>query len=219
VFALDLPTVIFAAVAGLLLAWRFPRQTFLWASAGAALPLAIHFGGLWLATGDLRPVQMRGSVYLYESSYWRNPLGIDALNEPRAVYLFNITFGRFGLFVLFPAMLVAVWGVRETLWRGTLGLRVPTALMVCAFLILTAYYVKSTNNYGGASYGFRWYIGSVPVLLLLGIPLFERLRSPVGWAVLACAGAVSAYSAWECLQAPWGTGHEWTCRLLFGPVV
>lgn len=219
VFALDLPTVIFAALAGVWLAWRFPRQALLWGPVGALLPLCAHFGGLWLATGDLRPVQMRGGTYLYESSYWRNPLGIDALNEPRAVYLFHITFGRFGLFLLFPALLAAVWGVGETLRRGPSSLRIPVALVVCAFLVLTAYYLKSTNNYGGASYGFRWYIGTVPVLLLLGLPLFKRLRSPLGWAALACAGAVSAYSAWECLQAPWGTGHEWTCRLLFGPAV
>lgn len=219
VFAFDLPTVIFAAIAGIFLAWRFPKQTFLWATLGAALPLAAHFGGLWLATGDLRPVQMRGATYLYEASYWRNPLGIDALNEPRLIYLFHITFGRMGLFVLFPALLAAVWGVGETLRRGPSGLRIPVALTACAFFLLTAYYIKSTNNYGGASYGFRWYIGSVPVLLLLGIPLFDRLRSSGGWAVLFCAAIVSAYSAWECLQAPWGANHEWTCRLLFGPAV
>jgi hypothetical protein len=162
---------------------------------------------------------MRGEVYLFESSYWRNPLGIDALNEPRLTYLFNITFGRFGLFLLFPAMLVAVFGVGETLRRDPCKLRVPVAMATCALFVLTAYYVKSTNNYGGASYGFRWYIGSVPVLLLLGIPLFNRLRSPLGWTALAFAAVVSAYSAWECLQAPWGTGNEWTCRLLFGPAV
>ena len=219
VLALDLPVFIFAAVAGILLLRQFPRQTLLWAAVGAALPLCAHLGGLWMATGDLRPVQMRGGTYLYESSYWRNPLGIDALNEPRALYLFHITFGRFGLFLLFPALLAAVWGLGESLRRNTSGLRIPAALAACAFLVLTAYYVKSTNNYGGASYGFRWYMGSVPVLLLLGIPLFDRLRSPLGWTLLACAGMVSAYSAWECLQAPWGTGHEWTCRLLFGPVV
>ena len=219
VFGFDLPVVVFAAVAGLLLAWQFPRQTLLWAPVGALLPLLLHCGGLWMATGGILPVQMRGATYLYESSYWRNPLGIDALNEPRALYLFHITFGRFGLFLLFPALLAAVWGMGETLRRGPSQLRIPVGLTACAFLVLTAYYVKSTNNYGGASYGFRWYIGSVPVLLLLGIPLFDRLRSPLGWGTLACAGIVSGYSAWECLQAPWGAGHEWTCRLLFGPVV
>ncbi len=219
VFTMDLPVAIFAALAGIWLVWLFPRQAVLWGAAGAALPLMAHFGGLLFATGDLRPVQMRGATYLFESSYWRNPLGIDALNEPRLVYLFHITFGRFGLFLLFPALLAAVWGTGEILRRGPSRLRIPAALAACAFLVLTAYYVKSTNNYGGASYGFRWYIGSVPVLLLLGVPLFDRLRSPAGWTALACAGAVSAYSAWECLQTPWGTGNEWTCRLLFGPAV
>lgn len=219
VFAMDMPVVIYTALAAAWLAWRFPRQALLWAPVGAALPLLAHFGGLWLATGDLRPVQMRGGTYLYESSYWRNPLGIDALNEPKLVYLFHITFGRLGLFLLFPALLASVWGTGKVLRSGPAGLRLPVALAACAFLVLTAYYVKSTNNYGGASYGFRWYLGSVPVLLLLGAPLFDRLRSPLGWVAMACAAAVSAYSAWECLQAPWGTGNEWTCRLLFGPVV
>ena len=216
---MDMPTTIYAAAAAAVLAWRFPRQALLWAPLGALAPLAVHFAGLWLATGDLRPVQMRGDVYLYESSYWRNPLGIDALNEPRAVYLFHITFGRFGLFLLFPALLAFVWGVTETLRRGPSEGRFAAFLGVCCFVVLTAYYVKSTNNYGGASYGFRWHIGSVPVLLLLSVPIFARMRSRAGWMLLGLAAAVSAYSAWECMQGPWGLGNEWTSRLLFGPVV
>ncbi len=219
VFAFDLPTTIFVAIAALALVWKFPKQTLIWATLGSSLPLLAHFGGLWLATGDLRPVQMREAVYLFESSYWRNPLGIDALNESKLTYLFNITFGRMGVFMLFPCLIVSVCGVSELLRHGPPEMRLPVVLTTFAFVVLTVYYVKSTNNYGGASYGFRWYIGSVPVLLLLGVLLFDRLRWYSGWMLLGVASLISVYSAWECLQAPWGANHEWTCRLLFGPVV
>jgi len=219
VFVFDLPTVIFAVMAGLLLLRRFPKQTLVWASVGALIPVLIHLCCLWTVSGDLRPVQMRESTYLFESSYWRNPLGIDALNEPKLAYLFNITFGRIGLFVLFPVLIVSVIGCMTLLRRGRAEFRLPVILAACAFLVLTAYYVKKTNNYGGASYGFRWYIGCCPVLLLMGLPVFSRLRSPAGWALLLLAAVVSGYSAWECLQAPWGTDQEWTARLIFGPAV
>ncbi len=219
VFCMDMPVTIYAALAGLFVVARHPKAALLWGGLGALLPLAVHFGAMWMITGDPRPVQVRGETYLFENSYWRNPLGIDALNEPRLVYLFHMTFGRFGMFLLFPVLLAAAPGAAEAVRRNTGGMRPAVPALLAGFAVLTLYYLFSTNNYGGAAYGFRWYLGSVPVLLALGIPVFARVRSPWAWALIAAACAVSCYSAWECLRAPWGDSHEWTCRLLFGPAV
>ena len=218
VFAVDPPMTIYPALAGLGLLYRFPRSALLWGGLGAAPLLLLHFGVMCAVTGSPLPIQMRKELYLYEASYWRNPAGLDALNEPKAVYLFHMTFGRFGTFLLFPVLLCGVAAALRGVWDRALPWRRYVLLGALGFVVLTAYYVRGTNNYGGASYGFRWHLGSMPVLLLMAAPLLERLRSRVAWTALLPLLAVSVYSAWECYRAPWGEQHEWTCRLLFGGV-
>lgn len=215
-FSFDMPATIYFAAAGLYLLYRHPRNTMLWGGMGLALPLAVHFGVMTLATGSPMPLQTRGGLYLFQDSYWRNPLGIDALNEPHGTYLFHMTFGRFGTFLLFPVLLAGVAGFilaafqREP-WRG--------AILAggAAFVLLNVYYVLKTDNYGGASYGFRWHIASMPVLLLMGAPVWNRMRGPAAWGLFALLLAVSCYSAWECMRDPWEVHREWTVRLIFGP--
>ncbi len=217
VYTLDLPMTIFVAPAGLFLLYRFPKQAALWAGLGAAPVLAVHFGCMMAITGSVLPVQVKGGMYLYESSPWRNPLGIDALNEPKGIYLFHMTFGRHGVFMLYPVLLAGLAGAvralnrREMPWRGYI-----LAGLAC-FLTLTTYYVFHTNNYGGEAYGFRWYIGAMPVLLLMGAPVLDTLCSRWKWGFMLILLAVSMYSAWECFQMPWRANNEWICRLFLGP--
>lgn len=216
VFTLDMPITVFTAPAGLALLYRYPARTLTWATAGMLVPLAVHFGVMLAVTGSPLPVQVRPELYLYEASYWRNPSGLDALNEPKWTYFFHMNFGRFGSFTLFPVLWLGLAGIafaalrRDARWRGAVF---AGAL---AFLALTLYYVLRTNNYGGAAYGFRWHIAAMPVLLLMSAPLVDRMRRPWHVCVLLALLAVSCYSAWECHTTPWGEHQEWTCAL-FGP--
>ena len=216
-FAFDLPSAVFPAMLLPFLLLRGGMRAAVWTGMGLAPPLAAHFGMMLAATGSLMPVQTRPEAYMFEASLWRHPLGIDGLNEPRAVYLFHAVAGRFGLFSLFPVTLLGLCGAAASLrGRGR-----PAFVWACmaAFAVLTAYYVTSTNNYGGASYGFRWHLCAVPALLLAAAPALARPRGWRFWGVAALLCAVSLWSSWECLQAPWGVCHEWTCRWVFGPAV
>lgn len=214
--AFDLPMAVFVAAAGAAMLIQFPRQTLLWVSAGAAIPLAIHFAVMVYVTGSPLPVQMRKETYLFESSYWRHPMGIDALDEPKGTYLFHILLGRAGVFSLYPVLFLGVIAAvrsvlsRESRWRR------PQLLGLVCFTVLTAYYTLSTNNYGGESYGFRWFIGAMPILLLMAAPLVTTCRRPWQMITLALMLVVSLYSGWECAQTDWESGQEWTSRI-FGP--
>ncbi len=216
VFALDMPLTVFVAASGLALAWKHPRNTFLWGGLGLAGPLLIHFGTMLYVTGSPLPVQMRKDLYLYENSAWRNPGGLDALHEPKGTYFFHMTFGRFGIFLLYPILLFGPAGLLWSLLRGDKTWRVYYATALGCIALLFAYYVFRTNNYGGGAYGFRWGMGVMPLLILMGVPLFERMRGYAAWGVVALLMVVSCYSAWECYDMPWGACHEWTCRWLFG---
>ncbi|MCC6488841.1 MAG: hypothetical protein IT364_15185 [Candidatus Hydrogenedentes bacterium] len=214
--AFDLPMAIFVAAAGVSLLIRFPRQTLLWVGTGAAIPLAVHFAIMIYVTGSPLPVQMRKETYLFESSYWRHPMGIDGLNEPKGAYLFHILLGWAGVFSLYPVLLLGVIAAvgsafsRESRWRK------PMLVGLVCFVVLTAYYTLSTNNYGGESYGFRWFIGAMPPLLLMAAPMLAACRRPWQIALLTLLVVISLYSGWECAQTDWESGQEWTSRI-FGP--
>ncbi len=218
VFTMDMPVTIFPAFMGMLLMLRFPKQSVLWGGIGAAPLLALHFGLMAAITGNPLPVQTQEAMYNFRNSYWRNPIGVDGLNEPRALYFFHSHFGRFGTFLLFPVLLLGVVGWFKGLTDRTCPARLAVLAAGGAFAIMSGYYVLATNNYGGAGYGFRWHIGAVPVLVLLAMPMMPVMTKSWRWALLALLVAVSVFSAWECMQAPWGASHEWTCRWIFGPV-
>lgn len=215
--AVDLPLTIFIAALGLALLARFPRQTILWGGLGMAGPLAVHFGVLYLSSGMPLPVQMRKELYLYENSPWRFPVGIDGLNEPKSVYAFHLLIGRHGTFLLFPVLAFGVFAAAVALIRRGMphrGLVLAAAVSVVA---LFAYYIKGTNNYGGAAYGFRWAMGAMPVLLLMAGPWLGQVRARRLWVLFLAALAVSIGSSIECYRQPWSTDQEWTARWLFGP--
>ncbi len=215
---IDMPAGVFVAMAGLYLLVRHPRATLLFVLPAAAVPLALHFGIMIAITRSPLPVQTKEAAYYFEGAYWRHPVGIDALNEPKAIYAFHMTFGRKGLFSLYPIMLA---GLAAALWALTPRVVPHRGFLLAGFagfLLLSAYYCFSTNNYGGESYGFRWYIPTMPVLLLMAGPLLNQTRSVWRWGFVAAMLMISVFSAFECARTDWQSSQEWTCRIL-GPSV
>jgi hypothetical protein len=211
--ATDIPTAVFPACLGLWLARTRLKQLILFAVPAAALPLAIQTMALIAATGSPLPVQMHGDWYLYESSYWRNPGGVDALADPKGAYLFHITLGRVGLFSLFPVTLFGIAGMWYAWRAGDARVRGIAIAGALASAILFAYYAMTTNNYGGEAWGFRWSIVIAPVMLILAVPAVARMRRPWQWATAAVLLAVSVYSVAECVRHPWQANTEWTTRV------
>lgn len=211
--AMDMPAGIFVLATGLYLVYKLPKPTLIYTTLGAAIPVGVHVAIMIALTGSPMPVQSNKDYYLYEWSYWRDPRGVDALNEPKALYFFHMIFGRFGLFSLYPVLFLGVWAALRALDRP----EDPTSGLVLggflAFAVLTAYYAASTNNYGGEAYGFRWYIIAMPVLLMMAAPLLAAIKRRWQWGLVALLIAVSFYSAWECTTTPWAKNREWTTRI------
>lgn len=216
-FTLDTPGTIFVAAAGLWLLYAAPVPGVIWGGLGIAVPIGIQSWALYATTGSPLPVQTNPDFYLSETSYWRNPMGVDALNETTGQYLFHMTLGRSGLFSLYPILLAGAAAALQALvykdapWRKTILAAAGTVL------VLTYYYATGDeDNYGGESYGFRWYIIAMPILLLMAGPIFAGLRTRWQWGLVCFSLAISFYSAWECTQNPWRANQEWICRFL-GP--
>ena len=228
---LDMPSGAFVALAGFYLLSRFPKQTVAWVTLGALPPLAIHFGVMIAVTGSPLPVQMNKDLYHFENSYWRNPRNVDALNEPKGTYLFHMTFGRAGLFALYPITLLGLLAGalatarRDPLFRPNSKPDVPARpdvpvliIGLAGFIAITAYYALFTNNYGGVAFGFRWYIIAMPVLLLMGTRCLSQYTKPWQWALVGLLLAVSVFSGWQCSLHPWDHTAQWTTRI-FGQAI
>lgn len=214
---LDMPATIFVVAVGAYLLVSHPRRTLTWALVGAAVPLALHCGILHATTGSFLPVQLNKAAYLYEASYWRNPQGVDALFQPKGTYLFHMTFGRCGIFSLYPILFVGLAAALRATYKKTVPGRAEILLGTGAFLVMTAYYVLKTNNYGGEAYGFRWYIAAMPVLLLMGAPVLMTLRVRWKWLFVSVMIGISFYSGFESARSPWGANKNWTNKIFLGP--
>ena len=229
VFVLDMPVTLYCVLAGCLLLSSRHIRIWPWVLAGMLPLVGLQSVCLWMATGSPLPVQMRPELYWYEWSYWRHPLGVDALNESVLIYLFHMLFGRYGVFLLFPVFmsgfLYLFLGAHQKHQKQHKTVQNPNMpkgfylLLWTGFWGLTTYYMIRTNNYGGASYGFRWHLASYPVLALCAAPVIANIKARWGWSILLLLAAFSQYSSWECLQQPWGEVQTWSMRWIFGPAV
>lgn len=210
----DMPGSIFPFFVGLYLLKQLPSKTLRWAALGAAIPLGVHLAIMLSISGNPLPVQMRRELYLSESSYWRNPRGIDALNEPKLVYFFHMTFGRCGIFSLYPITFLGIVAAMKAMVNQSMNARKLILGGLAGMAVLTTYYVLRTNNYGGEAFGFRWYIVAMPILMLMALPWLATTRQRWKWLVVGLLVGVSFYSAWQCSVSPWGANREWTCRFL-----
>jgi len=180
-------------------------------------PAMILFSGYflttWFSTGSFVPnyVRFNSPLYFYEGSYWTKPSGIDAANDPKWFYFFNLTLGHHGLFSLTPIFLVSFYGFfRNNEWRGIYRLGF---FLVIGLLLL--YLVKS-NNYGGWCHGPRWFMWVIPFFLISLGPAVQAIvtRRRLLCCLYLCLGlsVFCAISAMVSSRGPWGI--SWIQKLM-----
>jgi hypothetical protein len=215
--AFDLP---FGALTAGLFVYLFfaDRRRALRLFVPAMLPtLALHLGLSWAISGSIVPVYMRAEVYQYPGSYWATPHGVFALKQPKWLYGFHLLLGHHGFFTMTPLLILAVWGLVLRMRTREEG-RAEALVVGAVGVLLLAFYVFRTSNYGGRCLGARWLVPYTPLLLVfLGVWL-DRLRRyslEIG-VLLAVLFLVSQFNAMEALQSPWQEGrwHEMWRRIL-----
>jgi hypothetical protein len=118
-----------------------------------------------------------------------------------AIYSFNTLFGLRGFFSYTPLLLFSLAGLMEAIkskrWR-TEGLAVGGGSAVVVF-----FYLFSSSNYGGWSYGMRWFVPLVPLIFFFTAFLFKKPFSKVGWFLFWIAAAWSVLTAIVGVYQPW----------------
>ncbi|MEM6531055.1 MAG: hypothetical protein AAF654_00460 [Myxococcota bacterium] len=181
---------------------------------GATLGILPVFIGYWWISGEPVPFYLRPELYDYDGSYWRNPQDMDALQDPRWLYVFNSTFGHRGFFAHSPYLLLGLAGIvayvkrRDWLWSAVLT----------GSLIVMGYIWYKTDNYGGACISMRWFVQFSPLWAVAALPVLERASVSQGRRVAVIAVILlSLATVWEALNtSAFGRGGwmHWLMRSL-----
>lgn len=199
---LDLGMSFVSAAIGLyLLSWDW-RNTLMRFAPASLPPMAAHFALTWMISGDLRPIYLRRHLYTYPGSYWNAPVGIDALDEPRLTYLFNILLGHHGMLSMTPVIIFALWAIVRAVAKRS-AYRAEALTIGGAFLAMVLFYTLTTKNYGGVCVGFRWLM-PITAIVLTFVPVWlSQKRSQLAFAVFVVCALVGQYNAFDGLHDPW----------------
>jgi hypothetical protein len=183
---------------------------------GSILPLAAHCAVQQALWGTILPVQMIGGAGDYPHSYWNAPVGPDTWAVASWKYWVLTLFSTRGLFVLSPILLVGAAELIEDVkaalkagWRRAAGAsagRGYAALTVLfAMVLLIGYYgFLGPRSFGGSCYGFRWYIGFMPLLGWYAAAAFVRRGGEERFRRLFFLfGLISLMFALIGLREPW----------------
>ena len=202
----ELPAAIFLVLVFGLLVRAAPRQTLLYALPAALIPVAGYVVTTYLSTGSLIPYYagLKTPLYQYEGSYWRQPQGIDALHEPKWIYLFNMLIGHHGIFSLVPVNILAAVSMGLVVSRRVRKLPLLAWLGLIVTVVVLGFYTFKTNNYGGGADGLRWTIWLIPLWMCIG-PLGVEVYGGKRWvrALAVAALFLSVMSVTRALPNPW----------------
>jgi hypothetical protein len=217
--ACEMPAAAFAAGVFVLLLSKAPARTLLGYVPALALVVAAMLLTNYLAIGRFVPAYSFQRIddpgnpdfgwYHFQDSHWTDEKieGIDAADEPKTVYAMHALVGHHGIFSLSPIFLLSVWGAFLAIKEAS-PLRVAAALTVVLSVVVGAFYIAYTNNYGGSTAGLRWTFWLIPLWLVLMLPAADRLvccraGRAIGLALLAVSALSAAYPTWNPWRATW----------------
>lgn len=189
------------------------RQYSLYYLAGCVPFTVLHFILNYQITGDFLPQYFHEEAYIYPGHYFKgNQTGIDALSQPKWLYSLNAFFGTHGLFSYTPLLFFSVWGLLKALRDRTLEFKREAFLVVLGIIPILAYFIFTTTNYGGLSYGMRWFIIFTPLLFFFTGFVFKKSLSRGVLYSFLVLGLYSFLVALIGLVEPWSypiVEHRW----------
>jgi len=195
-------------------------------AVGVLVPLAGYAGYAYALSGSPLPLSLQPRLFEYPGSYFAAGSGhLAGSSLPHAslahfaAYVWLCTFGKRGLFALTPVLLFVLVGMlrlaadRSYRWRAEIALvLVPTAVLV-------AYYLLTSTDPGGNSYGVRWFCLFIPLLFVFLADAYSvlpgRFARGAFWVAFAASiplALIGALDPWLD-PTPYGTGYSWVLVL------
>ncbi|MCX7919606.1 MAG: tetratricopeptide repeat protein [bacterium] len=210
-FTLDLPAGGLVLISfSLIYFWRNHRvQDYLYFGLGIGIPLLTHFTVNYALTGDLVPAYLHTEYYQYPGSVLVSEIGKKRLfGKTIAGQYWHMLFGYRGILLFSPILL---FGIADCLkvfikkyWiNDTFFNYLRLSSLTIFFGTLTAYAIQ-ISDFGGTSYGLRWIITSIPLLLyFVGLnanEIIRRVKKIIGvlclvWSILI--SFIGVYNPWS----------------------
>jgi hypothetical protein len=183
----EIPALSLLVLATSLLLFRYPKKTILCLIPAALIPLAGFVAAQYAAFGEFKLAyeDFGKEPYLWEGSFWKAPLELDALTVPwfdaeqaarrhlaresYGLYLFHMTLGHHGFWSLTPVFFFSLVGLIRLLRGGGRFLAIWTVLTFLAIAGLAGYYYYDPAVWasGGRYHELIWVFWLIPALLAL----------------------------------------------------
>jgi hypothetical protein len=202
----DFPAAIIAlGAAGIALVRARSRAIYF--LVGAAIPIAVTLLLDYQIAQTILPTYLIPEGYDYPGSAFPAVFGGNAgYPDDYARYAFRMFLGGKGLFAYNPLLLFALIGAVMVALSRKHPLRVEAFFAAASFVALSFYLALGTGNFGGTSYGERWFVPGIPILfafIFFAPPLNARAWKSAAWILFAPALALSIFSTLQGAQAPW----------------
>ncbi|MCC6847467.1 MAG: hypothetical protein IT294_03115 [Deltaproteobacteria bacterium] len=203
-----------------------PRVAVLTFAVAAALPLLGYLAYAYALSGSLLPLSLQPRLFEYPGSYFSADAGhLAGSSLPHAslraflAYVWLCSFGERGLFATTPVVFFVLLGMRRLAVDQAYPWRAELALVLTPTAALVAYYLLTSNNPGGNSYGVRWFCLFIPLLLVFLADAYAAFPSRAGRTAFRIAlvasvplAMIGALDPWLD-PTPWGTGYAWVVVL------
>ncbi len=190
--------------------------------AAIAVPLAAYAVYAYALSGSPVPLSLQRHLFEYPGSYFAaGSSQLAGSSLPHAslrdflAYVWLCLFGGRGFFLHTPLALFVVVGMLRLLADRGYPWRREIALVLAPTVVLAAYYLATSTNPGGNSYGVRWFCLFLPLLFVFLPDAYRTLRSGIARGAFWLAFAASAALAFIGTLDPWldpspyGTGYSW----------
>lgn len=125
-------------------------------------------------TGDIFPAQLHLEMWSINGYLWNPEINKNIFNHSFFIYTFNIFFGTHGLFFYSPILILSALGLYRILKNKNHTFFYEGLLFLIVFLLIYFFYATGSRAYGGAAYGFRWFLAFTPVFYFFIVFLFKE---------------------------------------------
>lgn len=173
---------------------------------GVLIPLAATALLDYQVARTILPPYTVTDAYNYPGSAFPASIAGNGTPDDYAAYAFRMFLGGKGLFAYNPLLLFAFVGAVGVALNLKHPLRIEGAITALGFIALCFYLATNTGNYGGTSYGERWFIVAVPILfsfIFFVPPLNGSGWKNAAWILFLPMLVLSIFSSLQGSQAPW----------------
>ena len=199
-----------------------PRTAAAILATAAGVPLAAYAAYAYALSGSLIPLSLQPRLFDYPGSYFRTASGHLAGSSlahgslaDLLAYARLCLIGERGLFSHTPALLFVVVGMLRLTVDRAHPRRVEAAVVLAPTAVLVLYYLLTSTDPGGNSYGVRWYCLFIPLFYVFLADAYRTYRRRAVRALFWVAYALSfplaligAIDPWLD-PTPYGTGFSW----------